>query len=324
MCLFELNMVLYGRGIMKKGIVSILLLVFFITFLSSILGSVYTSAKEKLDNSFYLHGTKIVNVEYGSKYEEAGYEATINDENVINKVKIKNNIDEHKVGEYTVEYSLRYLNYKRTLVRYVNIVDNVSPSLIINCKPNQYVAVNSKYTPCSYIVEDNYDEDMSERVTINSNVNTSKIGDYQVTYTATDSSNNSTTQTIAVHVRKKFELNYIKISISKQRLYYYQNNEIVLTTPVTTGKNNATRTGNFKVLRKVRNTELKGKDYVSFVKYWLGYDGSSFGIHDASWRRRFGTMDYTYRGSHGCVNISLKAAAELYDMVEIGTPVIIE
>ena len=271
-----------------------------------------------------MYGNKIVNIEYGSKYEEAGFYANIDgDENYRKNIKVKNNVKEYQVGEYTVEYTLKYLNYSRTLVRYVNIVDSIEPSLDVHCKADQYVALNAAYKPCSYSAYDNYDKDITDKVIVEGNVNTSKIGDYKVTYKASDSSNNEISRTINVHVRKKFDINYIRISISKQRLYYYQNNEIVLTTPVTTGKNNATRTGNFKVLRKVRNTELKGKDYVSFVKYWLGYDGSSFGIHDASWRRRFGTMDYTYRGSHGCVNVPESAMKKLYGMVEVGTPVYI-
>ena len=107
-------------------------------------------------------------------------------------------------------------------------------------------------------------------------------------------------------------------------LYYYENNKVKLSTPITSGRNNATRTGNFKIRKKARNTTLKGKDYESKVQYWMAYDGNNFGIHDASWRRKFGGMDYKWNGSHGCINIPTSAAAKLYSYVEVGTPVYIK
>ena len=46
------------------------------------------------------------------------------------------------------------------------------------------------------------------------------------------------------------------------------------------------------------------------------------GIHDASWRKEFGGEIYLTDGSHGCINTPLEKVRELYDMVEIGPPVI--
>ena len=66
---------------------------------------------------------------------------------------------------------------------------------------------------------------------------------------------------------------------------------------------------------------LKGKDYESFVSYWIAFKGNSYGLHDASWRSRFGGNIYTYNGSHGCVNMPRSEVSKLYNMVEIGTPV---
>ena len=78
-----------------------------------------------------------------------------------------------------------------------------------------------------------------------------------------------------------------------------------------------------KILNKARNTTLKGEDYESFVQYWMGY-GGGYGLHDASWRRVFGTQDYKWNGSHGCINMPTAAAKKLYGMVEVGTPLYIK
>ena len=56
----------------------------------------------------------------------------------------------------------------------------------------------------------------------------------------------------------------------------------------------------------------------------MAYDGNNFGLHDASWRSKFGGQDYKWNGSHGCINLPTKAAAKLYSYVEVGTPVYIK
>ena len=44
------------------------------------------------------------------------------------------------------------------------------------------------------------------------------------------------------------------------------------------------------------------------------------GIHDASWRSKYGGEIYKTNGSHGCINTPYNEVSALYDMVEIGTP----
>ena len=65
------------------------------------------------------------------------------------------------------------------------------------------------------------------------------------------------------------------------------------------------------------------KEYKSFVKYWIGFLGSNYGIHDASWRKKFGGKEYLFNGSHGCVNVPADKAAKLYSLIELGTPIYI-
>ena len=47
-------------------------------------------------------------------------------------------------------------------------------------------------------------------------------------------------------------------------------------------------------------------------------------MHDASWRKKFGTDLYTEKGSHGCVNIPPKYIAPIYNNVKEGTPVLVK
>lgn len=118
---------------------------------------------------------------------------------------------------------------------------------------------------------------------------------------------------------------YIEVDMTEQHMYYYVDGELKLETDVVTGKTAGRRRGtpegiNF-VYNKQRNRVLRGADYATPVKYWMPVNGA-VGIHDADWRSEFGGEIYKKNGSHGCVNTPPKIMAELYEMVEVGTPVI--
>jgi len=302
---------------------SIIIFLFLCSTILGIIGFAYSKTKKQVDNGFYLNGENDIILEYGDKYEEAGFIANINNKSLTRNVQIDSNVNINKVGDYQIKYTLSYKSYKKTLIRNIRVADHTFPTLNINCDVNQYISVNGKMQDCKITANDNYDKDITDRIIVDSNLNTKKVGDYKVTYTVSDSSTNKVSKTINVHVRKKFDITYVKVSISKQKLEYYQNNKLVLSTPITSGRNNYTKTGNFKVINKARNTTLKGADYESFVQYWMGY-GGGYGLHDASWRRRFGTKDYNIYGSHGCINMPTNAAKKLYNMIEIGTPIYIK
>lgn len=117
---------------------------------------------------------------------------------------------------------------------------------------------------------------------------------------------------------------YVEVDMTEQKMYYYQDGELMLETDIVTG-NTGRRMGtpegvNF-VYGKQKNRVLRGPGYASPVKFWMPVKGG-IGIHDASWRDEFGGEIYKRSGSHGCINTPTDKMAELYDMVEIGTPVV--
>lgn len=117
---------------------------------------------------------------------------------------------------------------------------------------------------------------------------------------------------------------YILVDISDQTLKYYVKGKVKLKSNVVTGSpGNRTPKGHFRLRSKSRNITLRGNGYSSYVKYWMAFIGSEYGIHDASWRSKFGGTIYKKNGSHGCPNMPRKNAAKLYKMAPIGTRVII-
>ncbi len=122
---------------------------------------------------------------------------------------------------------------------------------------------------------------------------------------------------------------FILIDISKQKIWYYRKGKKVLKSGVVTGKPGgySTPTGIFKVRSKGRNVRLTGATWDVTVKYWMAFYGSSYGMHDASWRSSSqfnNSRTYRSNGSHGCVNLRPSVARKLYNRVRIGTPVIIQ
>ena len=55
----------------------------------------------------------------------------------------------------------------------------------------------------------------------------------------------------------------------------------------------------------------------------MAFIGSSYGLHDATWRSNFGGDIYQTSGSHGCVNMPYESAKELYGLIDAGTLVLI-
>ena len=117
---------------------------------------------------------------------------------------------------------------------------------------------------------------------------------------------------------------YIEVDMTDQKMYYYEDGELFIETDVVTG-NTGRRMGtpqgvNF-VYNKQRNRVLRGEGYASPVKFWVPVKGA-IGIHDANWRSEFGGEIYKTGGSHGCINTPTEIMSQLYDAVEIGTPVV--
>ncbi len=118
---------------------------------------------------------------------------------------------------------------------------------------------------------------------------------------------------------------YVEINLTAQHLFLYVDGALVLDTDFVSGnisKGHITPTGAFRLTYKTRNATLRGRDYESFVNYWMPYAGN-VGMHDATWRKEFGKDIYKTNGSHGCVNLPLKSAKVIYEHISEGFPVFV-
>ena len=124
---------------------------------------------------------------------------------------------------------------------------------------------------------------------------------------------------------------YVEIDLTNQHVYMYQDGNLAWDAPCVTGnvsKNYTTPEGIYSLTYKQTDRVLRGEkkadgtyEYESHVDYWMPFNGG-IGLHDASWRSKFGGTIYQYGGSHGCINLPSGKAQTLYDMVYTGIPVI--
>ena len=235
-----------------------------------------------------------------------------------------------KPGEHTLT-----LEYRGRLYRKYDI-------LITDEQPPVFTRAENIYVIQGIPTEIDYDsmfdaEDNSGDVKITINKKTvdfNQAGRYKVKASAEDSSGNKA-QTKAYVIVQKPEYGirgtYVYVDIERQHLSYFVDDVVVLDCPVVTGNiygGHSTPRGTFALQYKARNMKLRGREnngdeYESFVNYWMPFIGSEYGMHDATWRSNFGGSIYMGGGSHGCVNMPYKSAAELYEMIEPGTPVLI-
>ncbi len=130
---------------------------------------------------------------------------------------------------------------------------------------------------------------------------------------------------------------YIDVDLTEQyaRMYDASGNLIweteIVTGDATKGYNTPCGVYTMNSNRASNNVELRGKtdattgepEYISYVDYWMPFIDNSYALHDASWRSRFGGTIYEGNGSHGCVNLPVDKAAELFNLCSVGDVVVV-
>ena len=132
-----------------------------------------------------LDGKETINIYEGGSFVEPGYTAyNYKGDNSTNKVKVKSNIDFDKIGEYKVEYSIKNIWKRNVVSRTINVLKNPIDDIDFSLIGESDIVVNfgKKYVEPGYKLESNDGVDYSGYVSIKSNVNDSKVGEYEVEY----------------------------------------------------------------------------------------------------------------------------------------------
>jgi hypothetical protein len=98
-------------------------------------------------------------------------------------------VDTSVIGLYQIEYTYEYLEISYSLTRYVNVVDQTHPVITWNLGIDT-ITKGDTWIDAGATVTDNSLEVLT--LTVTGTVDTTTIGTYEITYSATDSSGNIT------------------------------------------------------------------------------------------------------------------------------------
>ena len=115
------------------------------------------------------------------KYKEPGFKVYNLIDKYNDKVKIKSNLNNKKLGIYEITYSYKLLFFKQSKTRKITVVDRKKP--IIKLEYDNEEICKNKYKNYKYSATDNYDGDITDKVKI-------EIEDNRLIYKVKDSSDN--------------------------------------------------------------------------------------------------------------------------------------
>ena len=127
---------------------------------------------------------------------------------------------------------------------------------------------------------------------------------------------------------------YAEVDMNAQHMWYYENGVLMLESDVVTGKmteDRYTPEGVWQLFFKQRDRTLIGEinpktgnpSYKQPVSYWMNFTSTKMGIGFHDLKNTYGNPNrYINYGSHGCVNMPKENAEKLYELIQVGTPVI--
>ena len=188
--------------------------------------------------NFKLVGDDEVTINANHKYYDSGYKATLFGKEYKN-VKVTDNIDNLKLGDYEVKYTVRFLFGFRTLKRTIHVVDEESPTISLDGSETIFIGKSQSYEEPGFKAEDNLDGDITDKVEVENNIDVNTAGEYVITYKVKDSSGNETSVTRNVQVQNNDFLNssiaefnltgfYSKVTLVPQEQEYDYFKDVVI------------------------------------------------------------------------------------------------
>ncbi len=161
--------------------------------------------KDVIPPTITLTGGETYHFNAGKTFTDPGFTATDEvDGDITSKVTVEGSVDGMTYGTYTLSYHVEDSSGNVCdVVRTVKVGDFVAPTISLSGPTHSYVLVGTAYSEPGYSASDNIDGDISSKVTISGNVDTSKMGRNKITYTVTDAAGNTATASRSVFVYEK-------------------------------------------------------------------------------------------------------------------------
>jgi hypothetical protein len=133
-------------------------------------------------------------LEVGTPFSEPGKAATDNyDGDITGSVVVTGIVDHTTLGTYVLRYNVSdsSANPAEEKTRKVNVTDTTPPMITLLGDNPMTLEVGTPYTDGGYKATDNYDDDVTDEVTVTGSVNEAATGTYILLYNVSDSSGNA-------------------------------------------------------------------------------------------------------------------------------------
>ncbi len=169
------------------GIIAIILLC---AFLFSVKG-------KKEDVAIVLNGNEYYKLSLNNDYVDEGFSIKINNKEIdLENVdyKIKENVNKEVIGQYEVDYEINYDDKIYKAKRYVEVVDDVKPDIIVNQDyVAKYYCKKKDKLNIDYQAEDNYDGIITDKVVVD-------VKDDHVSLSVKDSAGNESKKEVPIKI----------------------------------------------------------------------------------------------------------------------------
>lgn len=159
--------------------------------------------------AFYFHTTPQIalkgdpdmEITIADGYREPGAEASFSFHDISSHIEIDTSeLNDHKVGTYTVTYTVSYLEKTASKTRTVRVVDREPPEIMLEGGNILTVRTMSRFKDPGAKAVDDSDGDVTDQIKTKGIVDTSNRGEYRIKYTVSDSYGNKASATRKVTV----------------------------------------------------------------------------------------------------------------------------
>lgn len=171
------------RRLMTAGVIALVGICLFILAISPVVGG---------SPIITLTGGDEIDAECGTQFTDPGVKATVKDEDISNLIETSGSVNTSKLGQYEIEYKVKYKKRKVTKRRIVNVVDHTGPVITLNGDAKVVVPTSiDEYQEPGATAVDACDGDVSSDI----KTKMEQVNDYtwKVTYTVKDSHDNEST-----------------------------------------------------------------------------------------------------------------------------------
>ncbi len=169
-----------------------------------------------------INGKSTIKLEVGNEYKDKGVNATYKNKSIKNII-TKGSVDNKKIGTYKIKYIAKYKKVIKKAIRTVKVVDTTPPEINIGAE-SVNLFVGNDYTEIGFSASDNYDGDLTSKVTSTNNIDKNTIGTYEVNYEVSDSSGNKSTAKRIVNVINTLPSNG-KVAVLNYHFFFDPNEE---------------------------------------------------------------------------------------------------